>query len=190
METAAGFVLAGGRSSRMGRDKAMLELSGEALLSRAARVVSQAAARVAIVGSPDRHGQFGYPVIEDLRPPGQGPLAGIEAALLSPYAEEWNLIVACDMPNLDADLLVRLVKQAHLGSADCVSAYTARGLEPLCAVYNRRVAEVARRALDVGQRKIRDAFADLQTVHLWVDNESAVANVNTPADWRAVAGEA
>jgi molybdenum cofactor guanylyltransferase len=189
MVTAAGFVLAGGRSSRMGRDKAMIEISGEALLSRAARVVSQAADTVVIVGSPDRHSQFGYPVIEDLRR-GQGPLAGIEAALLSPYAEEWNLIVACDMPNLDADLLARLVKEAHEGCPDCVRAYTARGIEPLCAVYNRRVGGVARRALDAGQRKIRDAFAGLQTIHLWVDNESAVANVNTPADWRAVAGEA
>ena len=81
----AGFVLAGGRSSRMGRDKSLLELDGEALVARAARRVEAAAGCVAIVGHVGRHGHFGWPVVADLRP-GEGPLAGIEAALASPHA--------------------------------------------------------------------------------------------------------
>ena len=186
---AAGFVLAGGRSSRMGRDKALLELEGQALLERAARRVLAAAGSVAVVGMPERHARFGWPVVEDLRP-GEGPLAGIEAALASPYAADWNLIVACDMPHLDAALLERLLAEARLQRPDCVVAQSARGPEPLCAVYARGFLDVARRQLDAGRRKVSDAFEGLQVVHLWADKPAAMINVNTPADWRILAGDA
>lgn len=186
----AGFVLAGGRSSRMGRDKALLELDGETLVERAARRVLAAAGRVAVVGNSERHARFGWPVVADLRA-GDGPLAGIEAALASPYAAEWNLVVACDMPSLAPDLLERLIAEARLRRPDCVTAYTvAHGVEPLCAVYGRGFLAVARRALDAGRRKVRDAFEGLDVIHLETGNEAAVANVNTPADWRRVGGEA
>ncbi len=173
----------------MGRDKALLELEGEALVERAARLVVAAAGSVAVVGNAARHGRFGWPVVADLRP-GEGPLAGIEAALASPYAGEWNLIVACDMPNLDPALLKRLLAEALRQRPDCVAACTARGVEPLCAVYGRTFVEVARRALDAGHRRVRDAYVGLEVVHLWVDNESALANVNTPSEWLGVTGGA
>jgi molybdopterin-guanine dinucleotide biosynthesis protein A len=187
MET-AGFVLAGGRSSRMGRDKSLLELEGEALVERAARRVSAAAGSVALVGDAGRHAKFGWPVVVDLRP-GQGPLGGIESALASPFAGQWNLIVACDMPYLDPALLEKLIAEARFRRPMCITAYTAQGVEPLCAVYAREFLDVARRALDAGQRKVRDAFAGLYVVHLWTDNEGAVTNVNTPAEWASVTGE-
>ena len=186
---AAGFVLAGGRSSRMGRDKALLELGGQALLDRAARRVLAAAGQVAVIGSLERHAQFGWPVVEDLRP-GEGPLAGIEAALASPYAADWNLVVACDMPHLDPTLLERLLAEARLHRPDCVIAQSARGPEPLCAVYARSFLNVARRQLDAGRRKLLDALEGLQVVHLLTNNPAAVTNVNTPADWRTLGGEA
>ena len=185
----AGFVLAGGRSSRMGRDKSLLELDGEALVARAARRVEAAAGCVAIVGDLARHGHFGWPVVADLRP-GEGPLAGIEAALASPHAARWNLIVACDMPFLDPALLQRLFGEARLKTPDCVAITTGRGVEPLCAVYGRGFLEAARGALDAGRRKVRDALDGLQVIHLPVDNGAAVANINTPADWLSVSGGA
>ncbi len=185
----AGFVLAGGRSLRMGRDKSLLELDGEALVERAGRQVLAAAGAVAIVGDPGRHGRFGWPVVTDLRP-GQGPLAGIEAALASPYAAEWNLIVACDMPNLDPALLARLIAEAQRSRPDCVAACSTQGVEPLCAVYARGFLDVARRVLDAGQRRVRDAFNGLKVIHLQIDSDGAVANVNTPAEWLDVTGTA
>ena len=172
----------------MGRDKSLLELGGEALVERAARRVATAAGSVALVGDAGRHAKFGWPVVADLRP-GEGPLGGIESALASPFAGQWNLIVACDMPYLDPALLEKLIGEARLRRPICVTAYTAQGVEPLCAVYARDFLDVARRALDAGQRKVRDAFAGLDVIHLWTDNEGAVTNVNTPADWASVAGE-
>src|SRR5579862_3839386 len=103
---AAGFVLAGGRSRRMGRDKALLPYRGAPLIAHVAGTVEKVlddSGHVAIVGAPDRYRDLGYRVLADLFP-GCGPLGGIVTAL-SLAESDWNLIVACDMPNLDpADL--------------------------------------------------------------------------------------
>src|ERR1700741_1983815 len=93
-----GFILAGGESSRMGRDKALLELSGEALIVRTARLVGSASERGTQVGDSVRLEGFELDVIED-EFPGAGPLGGIATALRSSEVE-WNLIVACDLPYL------------------------------------------------------------------------------------------
>lgn len=194
MASLAAFVLAGGRSSRMGSDKALLQWRGEALLARQARLLEAAVCggNVAIVGSPARYGAFGFPVVEDLRPGGDGPLAGIEAALASPYASEWNLVVACDMPRVDELLIGRLLDRiAEAGpDTDCILARSLRGPEPLCSIYRRRFVGVASRQLDAGRRKVREALDGLELIHFDIDNEAALANLNTPAEWQAALTEA
>lgn len=193
----AGFVLAGGRSSRMGADKALLPwLGGEPLLVRQARLLAETlgptTGRVAIVGSIERYGSLGFPVVEDLRPPGNGPLAGIEAALASAHAGEWNLVTACDMPKLSREVLAGLLGEiAHVGpGVSVILARSPRGPEPLCSVYRRSFAAVAQSMLDAGRRKILDAFDGLELVHFEIESPHALANVNTPEDWRAAIGEA
>ena len=183
----------------MGSDKALLEWRGEALVARQARLLEAAltargkgGGNVAIVGNPARYGSFGFPVVADLREGSDGPLAGIEAALASPYADEWNLVIACDMPFLDAALLARLLSALEQAGpdTDCILAHTARGAEPLCSLYRRRFLAVACRQLDAGRRKVRDALDGLELIHFQIDNEAALANVNTPADWQAANQEA
>src|SRR5258705_3897791 len=91
----AGFVLTGGKSSRMGADKAFLEFDGRTLLERALEVMHEACDEVAIVGDPAKFGSYGV-VVPDLYP-GCGPLAGIHAALLHSSAE-LNMVLAVGMP--------------------------------------------------------------------------------------------
>ncbi len=104
-----GYVLAGGRSSRMGRDKALLELVGRPLVSRAVLKLERVSRDVRILSSNDALGEFA-PVVPDLHP-GCGPLGGIEAALAD-SAHDWNLILPVDVPFLPTAFLdwwVRMV---------------------------------------------------------------------------------
>src|ERR1700728_3371496 len=96
----AGWVLVGGRSRRMGANKALIEIGHQPLARRVAAEIGKLCGRVALVGDPGLYDGLGLPVIPD-RFTGQGPLAGIEAALGNTTVE-WNLVVACDMPALDA----------------------------------------------------------------------------------------
>jgi molybdenum cofactor guanylyltransferase len=102
MDSVTGFVLAGGKSSRMGQDKAFIQLGGRTLLAHALELAKAATGSAWIVGSMEKFAAFGQ-VAEDIYP-GQGPLAGIHRALTSTHTE-LNLILAVDMPFLQLDFL-------------------------------------------------------------------------------------
>jgi molybdopterin-guanine dinucleotide biosynthesis protein A len=182
----AGFVLAGGVSSRMGRNKAFLMFEGRSLIERAAGAVQEAAGAVTIVGSPEVYGHLGMLVIPDLRS-SAGPLAGIESALRHTDAE-WNLIVACDMPGVHGAALRRIVEEA-LGhpEAGCVLPATGEFVEPLCAMYSKRMLPVVSKALDEGIRKVTRAFLNGEIHYLRMNDDPVFHNVNTPEEWRRVA---
>jgi molybdopterin-guanine dinucleotide biosynthesis protein A len=178
----SGFVLAGGRSSRMGRDKALLRHGGTTLVEHLARTVLKAAGSVALVGDPARYASFGYPVYQD-KFPGCGPVGGIYTALAVSSAD-WNLIVACDMPGVSGEVLGRLLDSAaEPGAGNCVVAVGPAGeLEPLCAVYHRDCLPVLERAIREKRFRMRDLVAELEARSMLVD-PAVLANVNTPAEW-------
>ena len=180
-----GFVLAGGQSRRMGRDKGLLEWQGVPLASHVARAVADAAGGVTLIGRPETYGHLGYPVVPDDHP-GLGPLGGIATALRLSDAR-WNLVVACDMPALTAGFLRRLRAAACASDRDCLLPQGPTGLlEPLCAAYHHDSLPVIQEALDRGVRKVVDGLAGLRILRWPVDEESWFANVNTPDDWLAV----
>ena len=175
-------MLAGGRSSRMGEDKALLPFAGGTLIAHVAGLVEQAAGSVAVVGDPARYAFLGYRVIPD-NFPGQGPLAGIEAALAA-TGSDWNLVVACDMPGLSVAFLRQLLETAGASGADCLLPHGPSGLaEPLCAVYHRRALGVISGSLQRGVRKITDGLAGLRVAQFSVGSTDWFINVNTPAEW-------
>lgn len=183
----AGVVLAGGGSTRMGQDKAFLQVNGQTLVQRVAGVVLQAAGNVTICGPKEKFAHLGFPVIEDLVP-GKGPLSGIHAALCSCDAA-WILVAACDMPNLTVGVLNRILDSARAGGADIVMASGPDGLpEPLCAAYSRACRPWAHRALLEGRHKITAAFEGLRIRVEKLDNSKPLENVNTPDDWAALSG--
>jgi molybdopterin-guanine dinucleotide biosynthesis protein A len=178
----AGFVLAGGRSSRMGQDKALLLFKGRPLIEHVAGEVRGAAGIVTLVGDPSRYTYLGYPVIEDILPT-CGPLSGIHAALTHSTAE-WNLVVACDMPEVTAEFLGLMLERAAAGNADAVLPAGPSGLpEPLCAAYNRRSLEAIAAALASGVRKVTDGLRGLN-IDIWrVADARYFHNLNTPQEW-------
>jgi molybdenum cofactor guanylyltransferase len=180
----AGYVLAGGNSTRMGTDKALLRTGGVAMVQRIAGIVQHAAGSATLIGDPEKYRSLGFPVVADLRP-GFGPLGGMEAAL-SHTDCEWNLIAACDLAALRADFLATLCAQAGRldARADCLVPSGPDGrLQPLTAVYRRRCLAVFSAALDCARRKVNEALDSLE-VRLWQTNDPQLfQNVNTPDDW-------
>jgi molybdopterin-guanine dinucleotide biosynthesis protein A len=181
---AAGYVLVGGRSSRMGRDKALLPHGESTLASHVASRVLEATGNVSLVGDPDRYRHLGYPVIPD-RMPGNGPLSGVVGALAA-CPGDWALVTACDMPNLTVDFLKELLDVASgtEGMVDCVAPRSDRGRVPLCAVYHRRALPLLDSFLNHKFLCMQDALAGLETRTINVLDSKLFANMNTPEDLR------
>ena len=181
--------MAGGRSSRMGADKALLKIGGETMVGRIAQAVKEAAGNAAIVGDPARYGMLGYPVIED-RFVGCGPLGGIHAALVHAAmhtAGDWNVIVACDMPGVHAEGIAELLRQTlRFREHDVIIPVNDGQREPLCAVYHVRAAAVIEQALLAGCYKILQALAPLRLAEFPFADQELFANVNTPDEWGAL----
>lgn len=183
----AAFILAGGKSARMGTDKAFVRLNGRTLIEHALDLLRGVTANVRIVGAALKFQQFA-PVVEDIFP-GCGPLAGIHAALRS-SASDLNLILAVDIPFVPADLLRYLLTQA-LGHDDAIAIVPRTGevWQPLCAVYRRDFSQPAETALRAGNYKIGALFDKIKVFAADGNNLAAhgfspqvFCNLNTQED--------
>jgi molybdopterin-guanine dinucleotide biosynthesis protein A len=186
-----GFVLAGGKSSRMGTDKAFLEFGGQTLLDRAIAEMGMVCSSVAIVGDPVKFAKYGAPkyepVVADIFH-GCGPLAGIHAALVHSTAE-LNVMLAVDMPFVSTELLAFLLTKADEDDAIVTVPRIGKGLQPLCAVYRPSFCITAEQALRAGNYKVDAAFSGISIRVIEEDELTAAGfserlffNVNTPQD--------
>jgi molybdopterin-guanine dinucleotide biosynthesis protein A len=183
----AGFVLAGGKSTRMGADKVFMEVEGRTLLDRALATVSSVCDYVRIVGDPGKFSTLKTEAIGDIFP-GCGPLAGIHAALAQSPCE-LNLMLAVDMPLVSASLLSFLFASADRGAAMVTVPRINEQLQPLCAIYRREFAANAEGALQAGNYKIDAAFSGV-SLRVMEEAELVAAgfsarkffNMNTPQD--------
>jgi molybdenum cofactor guanylyltransferase len=145
---AVGFVLAGGRSSRMGKDKSLVLLDGGPLVAHALGIFGQAGLAASVAG-----GQLGLSafasLVEDNRP-GLGPLSGICAALASTSAR-WAVFIAVDLPLLPASLLGCLLQHARItGRAITLSSVNGFA-QTFPAVVNRAALAMLERELESGR---------------------------------------
>lgn len=187
----AAIVLAGGRSRRLGRDKAFQVLEGKTLLERAVVAVSQTARQVMVVKAP---GQELPPlpirvdVVDDLVP-GRGPLGGLYTGLESTTAEV-VCVVGCDMTFLDPPLLDTLVPLAQ--GQDAVVPRLDGGLQTLHALYRRTSLPTIRELLEAQGPGLHDLLALLNVYYVEVEDvdrwRRSCLNVNTPADLEEAAG--
>jgi len=192
----AAFILAGGVSSRMGREKGLLEFGGEPVIVRTARLLEPLVTEVTVVGLPERYDALGLRAIADQNLGGRegkdavrAPLVGIATALKATKAP-WNLILACDLPYLTAEWLDWLLARAVDSGAQIVMPRTSRGLEPLAAVYRRECAAPIVAALERGIRKVTDAMAEFRMECLsegeWSKHDPegrVLRNMNAPSDY-------
>jgi molybdopterin-guanine dinucleotide biosynthesis protein A len=186
-------VLAGGQSTRFGKDKAAAEFDGKKMLERAVAVLSEVVVQVNVVAPAGRYDNWGSRVVAD-QWPGEGPLGGIITALQnterSSERQDWNLIVSCDMPFLTPVWLEYLVERAVMSDAQVVLAHSEHGPEPLCACWRTEAAETLQRAFESGVRRVTEGIARLRAEVLderdWKRFDSAGRlfwNMNTLADY-------
>jgi molybdopterin-guanine dinucleotide biosynthesis protein A len=195
-----GFVVAGGQSRRMGRDKALLPWGATDLLGHSLARLLRVTDDVRILCGPEpRYEDRGVPVVVD-RLADAGPVAGLVAALEESGGRP-GLLVAVDLPLVPVPLLERL---AELGTAwDAVVPRSARGREPLCAFYAPSCLEPIRRRVATGDMRMTSFWPDARVLEVgpseWAafgDPDALFRNVNTPADLetapsaRDAAGEA
>lgn len=186
-----GVVLAGGRSSRMGRDKAALALAGEPLLRRVARRVREALGTVIVVGPEELQGLVpGVRVLcDDLA--GAGPLSALATALRALPAER-VFLAGCDMPFVAPDLVRAMVQLAAASPAvDVMLLRSPAGLEYLHGVYARSCVPTIERLLTDGERslrslvdvvRVREVPAQLIAHHDPMGRSAF--NANTPEEWQ------
>jgi molybdopterin-guanine dinucleotide biosynthesis protein A len=155
-----GIVLAGGRSSRMGQDKASLRFGDETLAGRVVRIVGTVADEVIVVAAPGTSLAVSPARVVHDPVSHLGPLAGIATGLAA-SATELNLVVACDMPLVMPAVLRRLIELC--GQADICLAVSGSHASPLCAVYRGEVAWAAQELLDAGERRVMALLDRVQT---------------------------
>ena len=182
-------ILAGGRARRLGgADKARLAIGGARIIDRQLAALSAVASDIRIVANDgERYAELGLRVIADAIPEA-GPLGGLYTALVD-ATHDRMLILACDLPFVTAALLQRLVDESGTGQEiDAVVPRSARGLEPLCALYMTGAAAAARVRIERGDLRVAGLLADLRVRELGpetlapYDGGSLFENVNTPHD--------
>lgn len=193
-ETLSAAVMAGGQSRRMGRDKTLLRLHGEPLIARTVRRLHTLTDDVLVVtNEPHKYAalHLNARFVQDVGGPGQGPLAGIAAALQAAHAER-VAVVAADMPFLNTALLRFLADYAP--NADVVVPVIEAGRpETLHAIYGRGALPAILQALREGRRRIVAFFEDVSVAYVPADtlrpldpDLRSFLNANTPEEWARV----
>jgi molybdopterin-guanine dinucleotide biosynthesis protein A len=175
----AGFVLTGGKSSRMGRDKALLPAGNSVMVEAVAGILSTVTDEVLLVGRPERYSGLAFKCLPDLRP-GLGPLSGLETVLASRRAD-LNVVVACDLAGLRANWITGLL-QAMKPESMCAAIVDGNGkLQPLCAVYRTECLDRVTKAIDERRLRAIDLLAELKAVKVSIDD--VILNLNTPEEF-------
>lgn len=186
MHSIAGILIAG-QSRRMGHPKPLIRIDGATLLERTAAIAAQVCDETILLGQP----AFALPpAVAQLRllpdtPPNIGPLGGL-AALLAVAAPNPAILLACDLPSLDAPLLHKLLDEIDC-SIDAVVFKTGADsslLEPCCAAYMPSAARNVELQIESGHYALHELLARLRTrtITLSPADAARLANMNTPAD--------
>ncbi|MFZ2950516.1 MAG: molybdenum cofactor guanylyltransferase [Desulfuromonadaceae bacterium] len=182
-----GVILAGGESSRMGSNKALLPYRGGRFIESIHRQLSGLFDEVLVVtNAPEQFAFLRCRMVSDIYRD-MGALAGLHAGLVNSHTPH-IFAVACDMPYLNDSLIRALVARRHQG--DVIIPESDDGLEPLHAVYCRSCLPAMETALEAGKRRLVSFFPEIRATIVpgdavrFVDPDlDSFRNINTPADY-------
>jgi molybdopterin-guanine dinucleotide biosynthesis protein A len=186
----AAVLLAGGRSRRMGSDKALLPLDGMPMVQRIAGRLREVTDEVLLsAGDPSAYGFLQLPFVPD-RFPDRGPMAGLHAAMLH-TSRPRVLLLACDLPRVSAVLLRHAIRQAN--GFDIVVPVTSDGCpHPVCAVYGRACLPTLERNLQAGDNRLVSLLDEpglqIRRWHIAEDgfSDAELSDIDHPQDFEAL----
>jgi molybdopterin-guanine dinucleotide biosynthesis protein A len=186
MPEVSAVVLAGGKSQRLGMDKALLRFEGEWLLQRILGQLATLSEDLLVVANEgEKLASLQVPIVPDARP-GMGPLGGIYSGLQSMRCER-GLFVACDMPRLNLQLLQYMIQLSP--EFDVVIPRVGDETEPLHAIYSKACLDPIVELLDCGQRRVihffdrvRVRYVDPEEIEAFDPKHRSFFNINRPAD--------
>lgn len=182
-----GIILAGGKSSRMGSDKGLLNLKGRPMIQHVIDTMNSMGLEIIIIANNSEYEQFGYPVFKDLVFE-KGPIGGIYTALQSSNSEK-NIIVSCDTPYVSATLLENLIN-ASTNSNVTIAEFEGRQ-HPLVGVYDKNGLDVFKKHLDNDQLKLQLANEELNVHVASMTDEPKImammfSNINTQEELKTL----
>ena len=179
-------IFAGGRSSRMGRDKALLPFGGyDTLAEYQYRRLLPLFDSVSLSAKGDKF-PFEAPRIYDRYADVSSPMIAL-ASVLEQAQHDMVFVLSVDMPFIDALLIDRLYS-AHADHPDAriVLAASPQGTEPLCALYHRGLLPQITALLERGEHRMHSLLKEAVTIEVPCDREKVFTNLNTPEEYRAV----
>lgn len=178
-----GFILSGGQSTRMGADKALLQINKITLLENAIAICKPFCDEILISSDKPEHEKFGYKIIPD-EFKNCGPLSGIYSCLIKSQTE-WNFILSVDAAYVELDFIQTLLN--YIDNFDAIVPFHNKGKEPLISMYNKSGLSVMRQHLESGNFKMHNLLNALNTNYYnsqsWVEKYPEIfRNLNRPED--------
>ena len=185
INTINGYILAGGKSSRMGMDKGLMVFNGKAIVQRVMEQMKPAVNKLVIVSNNPEYEKFGLEVVVDIIK-NIGPAGGIHAALNHTNAEK-NFLVSCDMPFITTGSIEFIIRHS-LQSQITVPVYQCQ-TEPLFGVYSKECLTKWQELIQQGIIKLQDIISHFSLLKLDVDGnplfyDSPFTNINTQDDFK------
>ena len=179
-----GIILAGGKSSRMGSDKGIVNLNGKKFIEHILAAVLPNVIEVLIIANNDNYNNLGYKVIKD-KIKDCGPLGGIYTGLMNSKTEN-NIVVSCDIPFINSDLIKYIIE--NTSNADITVPVYKGNIEPLCAVYTKRTSDQIYNLIMNKDLKIQNILKYFITKEIFITKmqkfytDKLFVNINTPEE--------
>jgi molybdopterin-guanine dinucleotide biosynthesis protein A len=183
----SGYILAGGKSSRMGSDKALLLVQDESMMNRMIRLLEPFCKTIAISGEKTGYNEFKVEIVPDLYTD-CGPISGIISSLKH-SSTEWNLLISVDVPFMNEAFIQYMI--FHIGHYDCIIPEHDGRFEPLMGLYNRQIIPVVEEMISQGDYKLMRLLSKLKV--RYVNCNSLIkqyprlfVNINLPGDYQSI----
>ena len=178
-----GIILSGGQSTRMGTDKALIQINEKTLLENIIQICQPLCAHILISSNNSAHEKFGYKIVPD-EIKNCGPLGGIYSCLKKSETD-WNFVISVDSPFVEPEFVSFLISET--GNYDAVAPAHDLGKEPLIALYHKNCLEIIEKMLNSKNYKMTNLLTTINTRFVdsqkWVEEFPEIfRNLNTPED--------